>query len=163
VQENRIEIDARVLESDLLSAEVGQSVAVIGPTGRAEQGVVRVISPIVDPRTRLGTVRIALSGDTRLKPGMFARVEIAVESNFVLTVPLRALVWREAKAHVFKVGSDSLVSLTEVRIGRGATDKVEVLRGVDVGDRIVTQGAGFLNDGDAVNVETASVKSGAVR
>jgi HlyD family secretion protein len=78
-------------------------------------------------------------------------------------VPLRALVWREAKAHVFKVGSDSLVSLTEVRIGRGATDKVEVLWGVDVGDRIVTQGAGFLNDGDAVNVETASVKSGAVR
>jgi HlyD family secretion protein len=163
VQENRIEIDARVLESDLLSAEVGQSVAVIGPTGRAEQGVVRVISPVVDPRTRLGTVRIALSGDTRLKPGMFARVEIAVESNLVLTVPLRALVWREAKAHVFKIGSDSLVSLTEVRIGRGATDKVEVLRGVDVGDRIVTQGAGFLNDGDAVNVETASVKSGAVR
>jgi HlyD family secretion protein len=163
VQENRIEIDARVLESELLSAEVGQSVAVIGPTGRAEQGVVRVISPIVDPRTRLGTVRIALSGDTRLKPGMFARVEIAVESKPVLTVPLRALVWREAKAHVFKVGSDSLVSLTEVRIGRGATDKVEVLWGVDVGDRIVTQGAGFLNDGDAVNVETASVKSGAVR
>ncbi|RKE68406.1 efflux RND transporter periplasmic adaptor subunit [Pseudorhodoplanes sinuspersici] len=163
VQENRIEVDARVLESDLLSAAVGQFATIIGPTGRPEHGVVRIISPIVDPKTRLGTVRIALSRDTHLKPGMFARVEIAVESKFALTVPLRALVWREAKAHVFKVSPDNLVALTEVRIGRGTTDQVEVLRGVDVGDRIVTQGAGFLNDGDTVNIETASVRIGAVR
>lgn len=163
VQDARIELDARVLESDLLSAQAGQSAVVIGPTGRAEHGVVRIVSPIVDPKTRLGTVRIALSGDTRLKPGMFARVEIAIESKFALTVPLRALVWREAQAHVFKVSSDGMVSLTEVRIGRGATDKVEVLRGVDAGDRIVIQGAGFLSNGDVVNVETASVNRGAVR
>ena len=123
----------------------------------------RIISPIVDPKTRLGTVRIALSGDSHLKPGMFARVEIAVESKLSLTVPLKALVWHEAKAHVFKVSPDNLVSLTEIAIGRGATDSVEVLRGLNAGDRIVTQGAGLLNDGDVVNVETASVKGGAVR
>lgn len=163
IQDNRIEVDARVLESDLLLVEVGQSAAIIGPTGRMEHGVVRIISPIVDPRTRLGTVRIALPRDTRLKPGMFSRVEIAAERKIALTVPLRALVWRETRAHVFKVGSGNSVTLTEVSIGRGTTDKVEVLRGVDVGDRIVTQGAGFLTDGDVVNVETASMKRGAVR
>jgi RND family efflux transporter MFP subunit len=163
IQDNRIEVDARVLESDLLAAAAGQSATIFGPGGKSEQGIVRIVSPIVDPKTRLGTVRIALSGDTQLKPGMFARVEIAVESKLALTVPLKALVWRDAKAHVFKVGRDNLVSLTEVRICGGATDNVEVLRGLDAGDRIVTQGAGLLNDGDVVNVRTAFVKGGAVR
>lgn len=163
IQDNRIEVDARVLESDLLAAAIGQSATIFGPTGKSEQGIVRIISPIVDPETRLGTVRIALSGDSHLKPGMFARVGIAVESKLLLTVPLKALVWHEARAHVFKVGPDNLVSLTEITIGRGTTDSVEVLRGLNAGDRIVTQGAGLLNDGDVVNVETASVSGGAVR
>jgi RND family efflux transporter MFP subunit len=163
IQDIRIEVDARVLESDLLAAAAGQSATIFGPTGMSEQGIVRIISPVVDPKTRLGTVRIALSGESHLRPGMFARVEIAVDSKLALTVPLKALVWREAKAHVFKVTPDNLVSLTEVRIGRGTTDNVEVVRGLDVGDRIVTHGAGLLNDGDVVNVETASVKRGAVR
>jgi len=164
IQDTRIEVDARVLESDLLAAAVGQSATVFGPAGMSEQGTVRIISPIVDPKTRLGTVRVALSGDSHLKPGMFARVEIAlVDSKLALTVPLKALVWREAKARVFKVSPDNLVSLTEIRIGRRTTEYVEVLRGLDVGDRVVTEGAGLLNDGDAVNVEMASVKNGAVR
>ena len=117
---------------DCLSPQPGNLQRFSGPVGKSEQGTVRIISPVVDPKTRLGTVRIALSGDTHLKPGMFARVEIAVESKLALTVPLKALVWREAKAHVFKVGRDNLVSLTEVGIGRGAADNVEVLRGLDV-------------------------------
>lgn len=163
IQGSRIEVDARVLEANLFAAAIGQSATIFGPSGTSEQGLVRIISPIVDPKTRLGTVRIALSADSRLKPGMFARVEIAVDSKLALTVPLKALVWREAKAHVFKVSSENLVSLTEIRIGRGRTDNVEVLGGLDVGDRIVTQGAGLLNDGDVVKVETAFVKGSAAR
>jgi HlyD family secretion protein len=163
IQDFRIEVDARVPEQDLLAAAIGQSATIVGPGGRSEQGVVRTVSPIVDAKTRLGTVRIALGGGSHLKPGMFARVEIAVETKLALTVPFKALIWRETKAHVFKVASDSSVSLTEVTVGRRTPDNVEVLRGLDAGDRIVTLGAGFLNDGDVVNVETASVRAGAVR
>jgi HlyD family secretion protein len=163
IQESRIEVDARVLESDLLTAVAGQSATIVGPTGMPEQGVVRSISPIVDAKTRLGTVRIALSSRSQLKPGMFARVEIAIDSKLALTVPLKALVWREAKAHVLKLNADNLVSFTEVRIGRKTTDDVEVLWGLNVADRVVIEGAGLLNDGDVVNVEMASVKGGALR
>jgi HlyD family secretion protein len=163
IQDNRVEADARVLESELLAARAGQSATIFGPAGTSEQGTVRIVSPIVDPKTRLGTVRVALAADTRLRPGMFARVEIAVESKLALIVPLKALVWRDARAYVFKVGRNNLVSLAEVEIGSGAAKNVEVVRGLDTGDRIVTQGAGFLNDGDAVNVKTASASGGAVR
>lgn len=163
IQDNRMEVDARVLEQDLVAAAARQPATVIGPSGRSEPGFVRAVSPIVDPKTRLGTVRIALPGDTPLKPGMFARVAIEVESKLVLTIPLKALVWREAKAHVFKVGRDNLVSLTEVRVSRGVADDVEVLGGLAEGDRIVTLGAGLLNDGDVVNIQTAAAKRGSVR
>ena len=38
IQDGRIEVDARVLESDLLAAAIGQSATIFGPTGRPEQG-----------------------------------------------------------------------------------------------------------------------------
>ncbi|TFV38272.1 efflux RND transporter periplasmic adaptor subunit [Bradyrhizobium frederickii] len=163
IQDDRIEVDARVVETDLLAAAAGQHVMVLGPGGRSEYGSVRLVSPVVDPKTRLGTVHVALPRGTNLKPGMFARVEISAERKLALTVPLKALVWREAKAHVFKIGRDSLVSLVEIGIGAKESDDVEVLRGLEAGDRIVTQGAGLLSDGDFVNVKTASVKGGALR
>ncbi|MBR0961939.1 efflux RND transporter periplasmic adaptor subunit [Bradyrhizobium japonicum] len=163
IQDNRIEVDARVVETDLLAAAAGQHVTVLGPSGQSEQGSVRIVSPLVDPKTRLGTVHVVLPKDTNLKPGMFARVEISVESKLALTVPLKALVWREAKAHVFKIGRDNLVSLVEIGIGAKESDGIEVLRGLEAGDRIVTQGAGLLSDGDFVNIKTALVKGGAFR
>ena len=163
IQDDRLELETRVIESDLLFAARGQSAAIVGPAGKAEHGTVRIVSPVVDPKTRLGTVRIALSPDTQLRPGMFARAAIEVEDKLALTVPFKALVWRDAKAHVFKVSPENLVSLTEVTIAEGATGKVEVLRGLKTGDRIVIQGAGLLNDGDMVNARTASINGGTLR
>jgi len=159
IQDARIEVDARVLESDLLSVAVGQSVAIAGPGGVQEEGQVRIVSPVVDPKTRLGTVRVALRANSKLKPGMFARVEIVAESRVVLTVPLKALVWRDAKAHVFRVTPGNVVSLAGIAIGQIDMGGVEIVRGLDAGERIVTDGAGLLTDGEAVNVETAFVRN----
>ncbi|WP_441276535.1 efflux RND transporter periplasmic adaptor subunit [Tardiphaga sp. 172_B4_N1_3] len=159
IQDSRIEVDARVLESDLLAMAVGQSVMIVGPGGIQEEGRVRMVSPIVDPKTRLGTVRVMLPANSKLKPGMFARVEISAESRLALTAPLKALVWRDAKAHVFKIASGNVVSLAEIGIGQLGGSSVEILSGVGAGERIVTEGAGLLSDGDVVNVETASVRN----
>lgn len=156
IQDARIEVDARVLETDLFAVAVGYSVTIVGPAGLQEKGQVRIVSPVVDPKTRLGTVRVALPGNSRLKPGMFARVEIVAETRLALTIPLKALVWRDAKAHVFRVVSGNVVSLSEVGIGQLNAGSVEVLRGIGSGERIVTDGAGLLSDGDAVHVETAA-------
>lgn len=156
IQDGRIEVDARVLETDVLASRVGQTVRVYGPSGLGEDGQVRLVSPVVDPKTRLGTVRIALPARSRLNPGMFARVEIAAESRVALTVPLKALVWRDAKAHVFKIASGNVATLAEIGIGQPGSGDIEVFKGLRAGERVVVEGAGLLHDGDAVNVETAS-------
>jgi len=160
VQDNKVEINANVIEADLFSVIRGQAVKVIDSAQSTEAGRVRMVSPVVDPKSRLGTARIAVSNDTHLKPGMFVRVEISIDTALSFVVPLKALVWHGDTSYVFKVGSENSVSLNEVTIGREIGGNIEVLQGLYTGDRIVVQGAGLLSDGDVVNVKTASIKSG---
>ena len=158
IQDGRIEVNALVPEADLFSVQVGQSVRVIGPTGQTQQGAVRLIVPVVDGKTRLGTARVALPRDTSLKPGMFTRVEITTDRTAALTVPLKAVVWQQAKPAVFKVADAGIAQLTEVSLGRKTSDAIEVTAGLDVGDHVVVAGAGLLKDGDVVRVEMASAQ-----
>lgn len=163
IRDRRLEVNALVPESDLLNVRDAQSVRVFGPAGGIETGSVRIVAPIVDAKTRLGTVRIALNTGTALKLGMFARVEITADTKTALAVPLKALVWQEAKAGVFKVTDAGVASLTEVSIGRKTSDTVEIIRGLSSGDHIVVDGAGLLHDGDTVRVDVASTEQRAAR
>lgn len=163
IRDRRVEVDALVPEADLLSVHDGQSVRVFGPAGGVETGSVRIVAPIVDAKTRLGTVRVSLAQDTALKPGMFARVEITTDAKTALAVPLKALVWHDAKAGVFKVTDAGVALQTEVSIGRKTSEVVEVMNGLTAGDHIVVDGAGLLHDGDTVRVDVASAQERAAQ
>lgn len=159
IQDSRIEVNALVPEGDLLGVKPQQTVQIIDPTGRASEGSVRLVAPIVDARTRLGTVHVALPPATNLKPGMFVRVEIRTNGAKALTVPQKALVWRDGRAAVFTVGDDGTATMKTVKTGRKTSDAVEILDGVFAGERIVVEGAGLLSDGDRVRAEVASVQT----
>lgn len=160
VQDSRLEVDALVSEADLLTVRTGQAVAVIGPSGERSEGHVRAIAPTVDSKTRLGTVHVALPQDTSLRPGMFARTEIASESTLAMTVPQSAVVWRGEKASVFVLGRDNLVSAKQVDTGRQAGGNIEITAGLTGEETVVTKGAGFLTDGDLVKPELRSASAG---
>jgi len=156
IQDHRLEVNALVPEADVSSVHVGLVVRIFGPAGTTETGRVRIIAPIVDAKTRLATVRVSLDPETTLKVGMFARVEIMADAKTALAVPLKSLVWHDAKAGVFKVTDAGIAHLTEVSIGRKTSETVEVVKGLGVGDHIVVEGAGLLHDGDIVRVDVAS-------
>lgn len=158
IQDGRLEVNALVPEADLSTVHNGLTVRVFGPTGSAEKGRVRIVAPIVDSKTHLGTVRVSLDPDTTLKSGMFTRVEIMTNAKTALAVPLKSLVWRDAKAGVFKVTDAGIAHLMEISIGRKTSEVVEVVDGLSVGDHIVVDGAGLLHDGDTVRVDVASAQ-----
>jgi len=158
IQDHRIEVDALVPEADLFDVSAGQTVTVVGPNGKAQKGAVRLVSPLVDAKTRLGAVHVSLAADTDLRPGMFARVEIAQIAKIALSVPLKALVWRQSKAGVFTVSDDGVAKFTEVSIGIKTSDMAAITAGVGKDARIVVEGAGLLNDGDTVQVRVAAVQ-----
>jgi HlyD family secretion protein len=158
IQDGRIEVNAQVPEADIFRIVPQQAARVFDPSGRVSVASVRLVAPLVDATSRLGTVRIGLSSDTGLKPGMFVRVEIDAGEAAALTIPLKALVWRAGKAGVFTVSDDGTALLKEITIGRKTSSVVEVVQGIAAGEQIVVEGAGLLNDGEKVRAEVASAK-----
>lgn len=157
VRDGRLELDAQVPEADLALVRPGMAAVVTsdqssGPTG----GRVRIVTPEVDPRTRLGVARIALTEGTALRSGMFARAEIALGQLPALVVPSEAVIYREGQAGVYVVARDSTVRFVQVRTGARDGPNVAIDSGLEVGQRVVVKGAGFLGDGDRVTVAPAT-------
>jgi RND family efflux transporter MFP subunit len=156
IREGRIEVQALVPELDIGRIEPGQKARVVhGDIGVS--GTVRLVSPVVNAATRLGMAYVTVPPDSGLKPGMFARAEIAIGTLDALSVPQEALVFRDGRPAAFAVGADDRVTLHMLETGRRQNGWVEVKSGLDRADRIVVAGAGFLNDGDLVRIDSAAV------
>ncbi|MDD3785728.1 MAG: efflux transporter periplasmic adaptor subunit, partial [Hydrogenophaga sp.] len=69
-----------------------------------------------------------------------------------LTVPAQAVVVRDGHSYVFVIGPDDKAEARRITTGRRAGDRVEAVDGLEPGDRVAVQGAGFLNEGDLVKV-----------
>ncbi len=154
VRDGRLELDAQVPETELGLIRAGQSATVTSSEAGQTTGSVRIVTPEVNATTRLGLARISLAPGAQLRPGMFARADIAVGDQPATTVPTGAVLYRENKPGVFVVNGDSTVHFQPVTI-LSRTETQTAVSGVAVGVRVAVDGAGFLNEGDRVNVAQA--------
>lgn len=152
VREGRLELDAQVPEAELPLVRAGQVAEIAADQAGASTGRVRIVTPEVDPQTRLGIARITLSPSSGLRSGMFARAVIAVGDQPALTVPSAAIVFREGKPGVYVIGQNAVVRFTPVTTGARSGDAVAVTTGLQAGQQVVVRGAGFLGDGDQVTI-----------
>jgi membrane fusion protein (multidrug efflux system) len=116
-------------------------------------GSIKRISPVIDPAT--GTVKVTVEvrdPSRRLKPGMFARINIIydVHEN-VLTAPKDAILSEDRENAVFVV-RDSVAYRQIVTTGYVNTTAIEVLSGLEAGDTIVTTGKASLKDSARVQI-----------
>ncbi len=116
-------------------------------------GRIKRISPVIDPAT--GTVKVTVEvrdPSRRLKPGMFARINIIydVHEN-VLTAPKDAIISEDRENAVFVV-RDSIAYRQLVTTGYVNTTAIEVLTGLQPGDTIVTTGKASLKDSARVQI-----------
>lgn len=146
-----IELDAEVAEDSLAAIEAGSKVTVTLPTGVSLDGVVRLISPRVDPQTKLGRVRVRLPIDPALRTGGFARASFQRDVQPVPAVPEKAVQFEASGPLVTVIGTDNRAKRVPVRTGARADGYVELLEGPPPGTRIALGGAAFLLDGDLVN------------
>ncbi|RZJ97185.1 MAG: efflux RND transporter periplasmic adaptor subunit [Brevundimonas sp.] len=155
VRDGRLELDAQVPEAELPLVRAGQSAGITADQATGPvSGRVRIVTPEVDPQTRLGVARVALNPGSGLRPGMFARATIDVGAAPALTVPAQSVVFRDGKAGVYVIGANNVVHFNQVTTGDRAGPNVVIAGGIPAGSRVVVQGAGFLGDGDRVTVST---------
>lgn len=153
IRRGRLEWRAEVAAPHLARLRPGQGATVTPVGGEAIPGTVRMVAPTVDARTRNGLVYVDLPAGGTARAGMFARGEIEIGMGSpTLTLPQAAVLQREGFDYVLRVGPDSRVLQTRVKLGRRVGDRVEILAGVDAASKVVATGGGFLGDGDRVNV-----------
>jgi HlyD family secretion protein len=166
IRDGLLELEGEVSELDLGAIEIGQmaTVEVAGVTKPVE-GQVRLISPKVDPQTRLGRVRVSLPPDPDIRSGSFARGSIRIgDIVSAVTVPRSAVTMTlHDAASVMAVDADGQVSHSIVSVGRSDDEAVEITQGLRVGDRVVARAAAFVRDGDRIQItqaQTATVEAG---
>jgi membrane fusion protein, multidrug efflux system len=128
-------------------------------------GEVTTVNPEVDPATRNVRVRATIPNrDGRLRPGMFASVEVlSSDVRPVLIVPATAVLFAPYGDSVFSIEEKkdpsgkgaTVVRQKFVRVGERRGDFVEVTSGVAAGERVVSSGAFKLRNGAAVAVNDA--------
>jgi cobalt-zinc-cadmium efflux system membrane fusion protein len=144
---------ANVYESDIAKVHIGDKVSlttIAYPETRFE-GTVSNISNVLDPNSRVATVRTQLDNSKGLlKPQMFASVTISPKrNNQVLVIPVASMFIESGSFWVMKEEDGDKEGnrvFTKVLIKRGKTigNFVHILDGLKAGDRIVTDGALFV-------------------
>jgi HlyD family secretion protein len=150
---NRLELRAQVSDIDLAQFKPGQTVSISSTEDEkgAVPGKVKLVSPQVDPMSRLGTVRIDLPSSAGLKPGMFVHGQVDLGHRKAITVPTNALISRNGEFFVFTLDGTRAIS-TQVKVGVRADKFVEISEGLKPGQVVVDKGARFLSDRDFVRV-----------
>ncbi|WP_036595580.1 efflux RND transporter periplasmic adaptor subunit [Ottowia thiooxydans] len=152
VRRGRLEWRAEVTSEDLTRVRIGQRVQIELPGGAQVTGTTRQLAPTVDAKTRYGLVYVDLPSGSPARAGMFARGNFELGQGDALTVAQEAVVMRDGFAHVLRVGNDQRVQLARVQTGRIANNRIEIKQGLDDTLPVAVRGAGFLNDGDLVQV-----------
>jgi membrane fusion protein (multidrug efflux system) len=151
-----IEAEFHLTEVDSGRVRLGQEVTVhVAPyPDELFAGTVTIISPTIDPRTRTLRVRAALPNpDERLRPGLFAQVNLGVSLRAnVMMIPEEAVLQRADGAVVFRLNGEGSVERRVVEIGVHEYGSVEVRRGLAKDDAVVTRGHADLSDGSPVVV-----------
>jgi RND family efflux transporter MFP subunit len=144
-------VEGEVFEKDLSLATEGQAAEVTFEAypGEVFRGEITYVYPTVSMESRTGRVRVELANPgLRLRPGMYANIELAVRQHEGLAVPRTAILHTGERAVAFARMPDGTLMPHEVTTGLVAGDEVEILDGLQEGMRVV-RSAGFLIDAES--------------
>jgi multidrug efflux pump subunit AcrA (membrane-fusion protein) len=118
---------------------------------------------MLNEQTRLATVYADVHQGSNARAGMYAEGRIELERNTAWVVPAQSVIIRDGRSQVAALvdaGEVSTIALQRVTIGRRLGEEVEILAGLEAGQPVVVQGAGFLNSGDIVRIVSGAGASG---
>jgi len=148
---------AHIPQQDAALLKVGDKATITAPgEDQPVEGKVTVVSPALDPNSTTVEIWVqAKNPGNRLKPGTSVRVSMlakTIPDAFVVPA-VSLLTSEEGKTTVMVAGSDGRAHQKEVKVGVRQGDQVQIVEGVQAGDRVVASGAYGLPDNTKITVE----------
>ena len=155
-QQNPVKVMVNISEQDYTKVKKGMKVKVtLDVYGDEEfEGTVYLVHPTVDSSTRTFTVEVTLpNSNSRIRTGMFARVEFNYGTMRHVVVPDRAVVKQSGSGNKYVyVYKDGKVSYNQVQLGQRLGTRYELLSGVENNSDVVITGQTRLADGARVEI-----------
>ena len=149
-----IKLDFTVPETQLATLKQGQPIEASAAAypDRPFRGSIATIDPVVDPNTRAVRVRAILPNpDKMLKPGMLLTVRVLAKQRRSLSVPELSVIGEGEQRYVYVV-EQGKAKRVPVKTGARQEARVEIVEGLKVGQRVVTEGIVKLSDGVPVRL-----------
>lgn len=148
---SRVWVNAEVFEADAATVQEGMpaEITVSALPGQTLSGRIEYVYPTLEDQTRSLRARISIPNPSgRLKPGMYATVTLTADLGRVITVPSSAVLHSGERAIAFVDMGDGELMPHELRLGARGRELVQVLEGLEPGQRVVTS-AQFLLDSES--------------
>ena len=146
-----MEMRAQLAQQDLAAIRVGMpaSVTPVG-TDTALSGSVWQVSPVIDPQSRQGEVRIAIPYQQSIRPGGFAEARIASGATTAPVLPQSAVLSDEKGNYVYVVNGRNEVERRAVKVGSVDENGVTIAEGISGQEAVVLSAGPFLNPGQKI-------------
>lgn len=171
LRQHKLEWVAQIDAADLtrVKPNMAAQIKLANPSSSVNQtlltGKVRSVSPQLTNSSRLAKVRVVLDGAPELPVNTYAEGSILIGNAAAIIVPANCLVIKDGKTWVFRVKTISnnannfSAEQVLVSLGRRQEQDIEIVAGINAGDVLVQEGAGFLNHGDKLSVKASATAS----
>ena len=149
---SKLRLVANVVEKDLRMVSAGDTAVVEVDAYPGEQfnGKIARVSPVLDPATRTAAMEVEIPNrDYRLKPGMYARINLTVEEHDkALVMPKTAIVDYQSQRGVWVPNESERAMFVPLKLGIENSEQIEVVGGMEEGARFVNVGAAAVRNND---------------
>lgn len=149
--DGQLELRTQLAEADIQKLHAGAP-AEVTPVGTqlSFKGQVWQVSPVIDPTSRLGTARIALTYNPALRPGGFASARIVAGAVTAVVLPQSAVQSDQQGSYVFILNDKDETVRRQVKTGDVSDQGVRITDGLTGNERVVLTAGAFLNPGQKV-------------
>ncbi|AWI09917.1 efflux RND transporter periplasmic adaptor subunit [Ereboglobus luteus] len=154
IRRQRIEWQAEVGAQHARDIRPGQAAVIKLSDGARITGTVRALAPAAARDTARTLVYVDVPASANARAGVYASGNIIRETTPALTVPETALVLRDGLHYLYTLPPENDRTVTRIRVetGRRRDGRVEIIRGLAPGARVVRSGGAFLSDGATVTL-----------
>jgi len=159
-----VKVEVGVPERFLSQLAVGQAIDVTVATypGRKFTGEVFFVGPFVDPATRTALVKARIANPKHeLKPGMFANLDLTLKlKESAVVIPESSVIPSGERNVIYVVDENDTAQVRQVKLGIRAAGLVEIVSGLQGGERVVVEGIQKIRPGGKVKAVAPETEAG---